>query len=148
PAASLAAPPPESAPQSAPAQPMSQPASPIEYYNPSGGVHSRVAQTMKGFPPPTGLQSDWPLSDVHLAQLKEAERQRKAIRGFNSLCQLFVLIYALGALGLFIEMLGEAAGPGAARMFRGESMRFFGGALAATLAMATLYYLAGRAALK
>jgi GYF domain 2 len=129
-------------------QPAGQPASPIEYYNPTGGVHARVAKTMKGFPRATGLQSDWPLTDVHLAQLKEAERQRKAIRGFNSLCQLFVLIYALAALGLLIGVLAAATGPGAARMFRGESLAFLGGALAATLAMGTLYYLAGKAALK
>ena len=148
PAASLAAPPPESAPLSAPGQPIDQTTSPIEYYSPSGGAHSRVAETMKGFPPPTGLQSDWPLTDVHLAQLKEAERQRKAIRTFSSLCQLFVLIYALGAVIFFIGMFEAAGGPAAAPMFRGESMAFFGGALVTTLAMATLYYLAGRAAFK
>jgi hypothetical protein len=129
-------------------QSMRQPASPIGYYNPSSGLHDRVSKTMKGFPPATGLSSEWPLSDVHLAQLREAEKQRKAIRGFNSLCQLFVLIYALGALGLLIGVLGAATGPGAAGMFRGESLAFLGGALAATLAMGTLYYLAGKAALK
>ena len=148
PAPSTAPPPAASTSESASPQPMGQPASPIEYYNPTGGVHTRVAKTMKGFPPATGLSSEWPLSEVQLAQLKEAEKQRKAIRGFNSLCQLFVLIYVLGALGLLIGVLAAATGPGAGGLFRGQSLAYLGGALAATLAMGTLYYLAGKAALK
>src|SRR6185295_1500998 len=46
-----------------------QPASPIGYYNPVGGVSERVARTLKGFPPPSSMHGDWPLSEMQLAQL-------------------------------------------------------------------------------
>jgi hypothetical protein len=151
PAATTQSAPATAPPPAAPAptsEPAPQPASPIEYYNPSGGVPARLAKTMRGFPRATGLASEWPLSDVHLAQLKEAEKQRKAIRGFNSLCQLFAVFYALAALGFFFGVLAAATGPGAGGFFRGQSLAYLGGALASALAMGTLFYLAGRAGLK
>jgi hypothetical protein len=110
-----------------------QPAAPasIAYYNPSQGLSERVAKTLKGFPPFTGFQGEWPLSEMHLAQLKEAEKQRKALRGFNSLCQLGVLLCALLTLGSLIGFLAALAGPGAAGILRGESIAFIGAALQA-----------------
>jgi hypothetical protein len=120
----------------------------IAYYNPSQGLSERVAKTLKGFPPATGYQGEWPLSEMHLAQLKEAEKQRKALRGFNSLCQLGVLVCAFITLGSVIGFLGALAGPGSTRILRGESIAFIGGSLAGSLGLTVLCYLSGRAALK
>jgi hypothetical protein len=80
-----------------------QPASPIGYYNPVGGLSERVARTLNGFPPPSGMQGEWPLTEMHLAQLKEAEKQRKSIRncgGFMGfLCAMWAIFGVLFAVG-------------------------------------------------
>jgi hypothetical protein len=123
-------------------------ASPIGYYNPSAGLSERVARTLKGFPPASSMHGDWPLTEMHLAQLKEAEKQRKSIRGFNSLCQLGVFLNALSTLGYLIGLVGALMGPGGSLLFRGDSIAFIGGALSGSLGMAVLCYLAGRAAMK
>ena len=125
-----------------------QPVSAIGYYNPAAGLSGRVQQTLKGFPPPTGMQGEWPLSDLQLAQLKEAEKNRKALRGFNSLCQLFVLFGALGTVGFLIGFIAAISGTRSRSFFSVESLAFAGGALAASLGMTVLYYLCGKAALR
>jgi hypothetical protein len=74
-----------------------QPVSAISYYNPTGGMSARVQQTLKGFAPPTGMQGEWPLTDTHLSQLKQAESHRKHIRNLASLFQLFFILYTISA---------------------------------------------------
>jgi hypothetical protein len=120
----------------------------IGYYNPSAGLGERVAKTLKGFPPPSGMQGEWPLSELQLAQLKEAEKQRKAIRGFNSLCQFFALGGVLATVGALISLVGVVSGPGGGGVLRGESTATIGGSLAGAIGFTALYYLAGQAALK
>lgn len=74
-----------------------QPAAAISYYNPTGGLPARVQQTLKGFAPSTGMQGEWPLTEVHLSQLKQAESHRKHIRNLASLFQLFFVLYTIAA---------------------------------------------------
>jgi len=133
---------PHAAPQ--PQQFTRQPGSSIGYFNPTSGLGARVANNLSGFPPPTGPQTDWPLNDIQLIQLAAAEKHRKAIRSFNSLCQFLVIICLLS---MFVSLvtLGSAP-PGLART--GPFMAGFGFALIFYLALAILYYLAGRAGLK
>jgi hypothetical protein len=86
----------------------------IAYYNPSEGLGARVARTLRGFPPPTGMQGEWPLSEMHLAQLKEAEKQRKAIRSCAGLFAFLGFLYALVAIfsgigGFFAVSFGPSS---------------------------------------
>ena len=91
-----------------------QPTSPIGYYNPSAGPSERVARTLKGFPPPSGMQSEWPLNEMQLAQLKDAEKLRKAIRGCGGLMAFFCVVWAFLAVVIgFVGMYGSGTGPGA-----------------------------------
>jgi hypothetical protein len=133
------------APATATATPAAQPSSEIAYYNPTAGMPARVAQTLKGFPPLRGPRLEWPLSDAHLTQLALAEKQRKALRGFNSLCQLLTLVYALVSIAFAVFLFAAGSGP---RLFRGEPTVILAAILGVSIAFTALFYLAGKAALK
>jgi MFS family permease len=124
-----------------------QPAAAIGYYNPTAGLSQRVAQNLQGFPPPTGPQGDWPLSDMHLAQLIEAEKQRKLIRScanlFNALCLLYVIVAVVMA---FASVAAVSFGPrGRAGTFAGGFMLAF---TALAIGLALLAFFAKRAVLR
>jgi hypothetical protein len=89
-----------------------QPASPIGYYNPSAGLGERVARTMQGFPPPSGMQGEWPLSEMQLAQLKEAEKQRKSIRSCGGLMGFLCAMWAICAVLFGVSGSFILGGPG------------------------------------
>jgi hypothetical protein len=119
----------------------------IGYYNPTAGLSQRVAQNLHGFPPPTGPQGDWPLTDMHLSQLIEAEKQRKLIRAcanlFNTLCLLYVIA---AVFMLFAGLLAVPSGPrGRATLWASGFMLGF---TAMMFGLAVLAFLAKRAVLR
>lgn len=128
--------------------PAASPISPIGYYNPSAGLSDRVAKTLKGFPPPTGMQGEWPLSDVHLLQLKDAEKHRKALRSFNSLCQFFTLFGALSSIGAVIAFSEALSGVNSRSIFSAASVTTSAITLLIILGTTVGCYMAGRAALR
>ena len=100
--------------------PMPTPAAgtqPIAYYNPTGGIEQRVANTLKGFPAFTGPRDEWPLSELQLNDLARAEKARKSIRGLAQTMRALGALWALGAI-IFLGLLIFAAtsGPRAAGM--------------------------------
>jgi len=137
-------PPPAQVAAVAAAAAMPQAASPIGYYNPTQGLSERVARTLKGFPPATGMQGDFPLSEMQLAQLKEAEKQRKAIRGCASLLSFLCLAYSvIGIVMLFIGVAGS--GGGRSPVWESGFLFGFGGVM---LAFAFLAFFARSATLR
>lgn len=125
-----------------------QPASPIGYYNPSGGLAERVSRTMRGFPPPSGMQGEWPLSEMQLAQLKEAEKQRKSIRNCGGLMAFFCVVAVIVAVGAgiggsFIFSAGPR-GSSAATLASGVIMGIAG----VCIGLAVLCFIARRATLR
>jgi hypothetical protein len=80
----------------------------VDYYGAASVLSGRAQATLAGFAPPTGPQNEWPLSTLHLAQLAEAEKQRKVIRTcaafFNSLCFIYILgVVLIGSSTLLIS---------------------------------------------
>lgn len=84
----------------------------IGYYNPTAGLGSRVANTLRGYPTPTGPQHEWPLSPTQLAQLRETETHRKNIRTLSS---LFNALFALTLIGVVVLFLVAIVGLAATR---------------------------------
>jgi hypothetical protein len=125
---------------------QAQPVSPIGYYNPAA-MGTRTATIMKGYAPPTGPGGDWPLSDVHLAQLAAAEKLRKSIRTGAALFNALGFLYAIaGALMLFATLLATNSAPaGRATALIGASMTVLAVFL---LALAVLCFLAKSATTK
>ncbi|MDB5320819.1 MAG: hypothetical protein JWN40_2450 [Phycisphaerales bacterium] len=120
----------------------------IGYYNPSAGLGERVAKTLKGFPPPSGMQGEWPMSELQLEQLKEAEKQRKAIRSCAGLFTFLGALYAIGAVaiglsGLFMVNSGPR-GSGITTWASGAVM----GVSGVMAAFAVLAFFARRATLR
>jgi hypothetical protein len=127
------------------AQTQGPPQSSIGYYNPTAGMGARTANILKGYAPPTGPSGDWPLSDQHLEQLKEAERHRKAIRAaaglFNTLLLLQIIGLVIQGIALLLA-LGVLGSPGRAAM--AETLMGF----AANVAGAVLLYFTSRHTLR
>jgi hypothetical protein len=123
-----------------------QPASPIGYYNPVGGLSERVARTMRGFPPPSGMQGEWPLSEMQLTQLKEAEKQRKSIRSCGGLMAFFCAVWAIFAviIGFFGTYMFGAGGGRAPTWLSGFIMGWAG----VLIGLAVLAFFARRATLR
>ena len=124
-------------------QPYGQPSA-IGYYSVTSDISARTRQILRGFPAPTGPRGDWPLSDAHLAQLAEAERHRKAIRAFNGMCHVLVLLCVLGTVGALMALLAAPSG----RAARSPILMAGGGVLAVYVGLGVLFYICGRAALK
>jgi hypothetical protein len=125
-------------------QQYGQSAGPIGYYSATADIGARTAHTLRGFPSPTGPRGEWPLSDLHLAQLAQTEKHRKAIRAFNNLCHVLVLLCVIGVVTA-LAMLASAPG---ARAARNPVLMAGGVGLSVYLALGVLFYICGRAALK
>jgi hypothetical protein len=129
------------------AAPPPDPLAAIGYYSATTDIGARTMQILRGFPSPTGPRGDWPLSDAHLEQLAQAERHRKAIRSFNSLCLILVLLCAIGMIGAMGMVLSAPAARGAG--VRRDPILMMGGmGLAVYVGLGVLFYICGRAALK
>jgi hypothetical protein len=126
------------------AAPPPDPLAQIGYYSATADMSSRTMQILRGFASPTGPRGDWPLSDAHLAQLAETERHRKAIRAFNGMCHVLVLLCVLGTVGALMALLAAPSG----RTARNPMLVAGGGVLAVYLGLGVLFYICGRAALK
>jgi hypothetical protein len=108
----------------------SQPAeadSAIPYYSPTSGLSPRVRHTLQGYPPPTGQQDDWPLSDQHLSQLKETEKLRRQIRNCAMLYNILCIIYTIAAAILLVAGLFTMGSSGRGASFEGGFVLAFSG---------------------
>lgn len=110
------APPVSAAPDAGARAPAAPVAQPIAYFNPTAGLQERVARNLRGFPPPTGSQGEFPLSEMQLQDLQMAEKSRKLIR---SMANTFRALGALSAIAfLILGMLTLVApGPGGRFVF-------------------------------
>lgn len=118
-----------------------QPGSQIGYYNPNAGLNARVANNMKGFPPPTGPQDQWPMGDIQLIQFVTAESHRKHIRALASLFQLF---YVLGIIASIVVVLGAVFGMAMGGRGAGVAGTVLAIVAAFVVALTILYYFAAR----
>jgi hypothetical protein len=141
PAAMAAAPQPAAvAPQEEAAPVESLPAGQVGYYNPSGSMPPRAAQTLRMHARPRGDTGDWPLDDARVAQFDQAWKLRKRIDGAASLFRLLFLLIAIadvvGLIGGAVA-LSNARGPSAM-----ASLFFLLGAGSVYVGLTVLHYFA------
>jgi amino acid transporter len=90
-------------------------------------VARRVSEALHGYAPATGAQDQWPLTDRHLYQLREAEQHRKPIRNCASLLGALAALYLILGAAVAVSMLASASGPNAA--YAAGSALGFGGVM-------------------
>jgi hypothetical protein len=122
------------------AEPVGQMPSAVGYYNPSGSMPPRAAETLRRHARPRGDIGDWPLDDPRVMQFDQALRYRKKIDGAASLYRLlFLLISIVDVVGLIagVAAMTSARGPAQA-----TAIAAIAGIGAIYIGLTVLYYFA------
>lgn len=116
----------------------------MSYYNPSGGMPPRAAESLRGHARPRGDTGDWPLDDARIAHFEATLKLRKTITRAAQLYRTLLLFSIIGAVVMVIG--GVAALSSAGRGFAaGMPVAVVGGV---TAGFAVLYGFAWKATLK
>ena len=116
----------------------------IAYYNPTGSLPPRAAETLRNHARPTGDIGDWPLDDAHVLHFEDALKHRKRITSAANLYKGLMALSIIAFVIIFLVGFGTVifGGGRSTTMIGSVFLLLVGGMLAG---FSILYYFCWRA---